>query len=34
MAKSFGVSTAKRLGEALKKCPELVICPSPYEILY
>ncbi|KAF6658989.1 DNA polymerase IV [Paenibacillus polymyxa] len=25
MAKSFGVSTAERLGEALKKCPELVI---------
>ncbi|MHB0859907.1 DNA polymerase IV [Paenibacillus sp. SEL3] len=25
MAKSFGVSTADRLGEALNKCPELVI---------
>ncbi|MCC3379772.1 DNA polymerase IV [Paenibacillus farraposensis] len=25
IAKSFGVSTAERLGEALKKCPELVI---------
>ncbi|WP_342414779.1 DNA polymerase IV [Paenibacillus sp. FSL R10-2782] len=25
IAKSFGVTTAERLGEALKKCPELVI---------
>lgn len=25
IAKSFGVSTAERLGEALKKCPELVV---------